>query len=407
MLLFFEKKKSINLLGTPSFYQEPVVHLLTVSRRLTMDMLSNVGLIIIFMLVLILPFRVKCIEHNLEVFLFACGVVALTLSGLIIIPGEQTGWSLAIVQEALLSPLYVTSLFGIPIGIVQIVLVFGLVIYYFYHRLQSAIVGMVDRLSLAWIVFLLIVVLGLVSSIISAILAAIILVEIVNALPVVKKAKVEIAVVSCFSIGLGAGLTPLGEPLTTIVVSKLSGAPYHAGFTFLFDRLGIFIIPIIVLLGVVGVILFSWSHTGNEKLECIVERETIKEILIRAGKVYLFIMALVFLGEGFKPLILEYVVSIPSAGLYWINIISAVLDNATLAAAEINPVLSSQQITSALMGLLIAGGMLIPGNIPNIIAAGKMGISSREWAKTGVPLGLILMAAFFCILFIPSWLGLT
>jgi predicted cation transporter len=374
---------------------------------LSMDMLANVGLVLIFILVLILPFRVKCIEHNLEVFLFSCGVVALTLSGLIALSGERTGWSQAIVQEALLSPLQVTSLFGIPIGIVQIVLVFGLVIYFFYHRLQSAIVGMVDRLSLKWIVFLLIVVLGLVSSIISAILAAIILVEIVNALPVVKKAKVEIAVVSCFSIGLGAGLTPLGEPLSTIVISKLSGAPYHAGFTFLFDRLGIFIVPAILVLGVVGVFLFTRSHKGDEKLECMVERETIQEILIRAGKVYLFIMALVFLGEGFKPLILEFVVSIPSAGLYWINIVSAVLDNATLAAAEINPVLSSQQITSALMGLLIAGGMLIPGNIPNIIAAGKMGITSKEWAKIGIPIGLVLMVAFFCILFIPTWLGIA
>jgi predicted cation transporter len=267
-------------------------------RRLEIDALANIGLLVIFALVLILPFRVKCIEHNLEIFLFACGVAALTLAGLIVIPGEQTGWSVAIVQEALLSPLHVTSLFGIPIGIVQIVLVFGLLIYFLYHRLQEAIVGLVDRLSLKWIVFLLIVVLGLVSSIISAILAAIILVEIINALPVVRKAKVEIAVVSCFSIGLGAGLTPLGEPLTTIVVSKLSGAPYHAGFTFLFDRLAIYIIPTILLLGVAGVVLFSRSHTGDQKLECIVERETIREILIRAGKVYLFIMALVFLGEG-------------------------------------------------------------------------------------------------------------
>ncbi len=125
---------------------------------------------------------------------------------------------------------------------------------------------------------------------------------------------------ACFSIGLGAGLTPLGEPLSTIVISKLSGAPYHAGFTFLFDRLGIFIIPAILVLGVVGVLLFTRSHKGDEKLECMVERETIREILIRAGKVYLFIMALVFLGEGFKPLILEFVVSIPSTGLYWINI---------------------------------------------------------------------------------------
>ncbi|MFZ1898230.1 DUF1646 family protein [Methanoregula sp.] len=372
-----------------------------------MDLLITLGLLAIFALVLVLPFGVKYIEHNLEVFLFACGVVALTLSGLITIPGEQTGWSLAIVQEALISPLHITSLFGIPIGIVQIVLVFGILISFFYRRLQSAIVGIVDRFSLKCIVFLLIVVLGLVSSIISAILAAIILIEIVNALPVVRKAKVEITVVACFSIGLGAGLTPLGEPLTTIVVSKLSGAPYYAGFTFLFDRLGIFIIPAIIVLGVVGVFLFARSHKGDEKLECSVERETIQEILIRAGKIYLFIMALVFLGEGFKPLILGVVVSIPSAGLYWINIVSAVLDNATLAAAEINPVLSSQQITSALMGLLIAGGMLIPGNIPNIIAAGKMGITSREWARLGIPLGLIIMALFFCILFIPPCLGLA
>jgi predicted cation transporter len=273
--------------------------------------------------------------------------------------------------------------------------------------MQEAIVGMVDRFSLRLIVFMLIVILGLVSSIISAILAAIILVEIINALPVVRKAKVEITVVSCFSIGLGAGLTPLGEPLSTIVVSKLSGAPYDAGFTFLFDRLAIYIIPTIFVLGIVGVILFSRNHSGDQKLECIVERETLREIFVRAGKVYLFIMALVFLGEGFKPLILEYIIMIPSAGLYWINIVSAVLDNATLAAAEISPALSSQQITSALMGLLIAGGMLIPGNIPNIIAACKLNISSSEWAKAGIPLGMALMLVFFVILFVPGWLGLA
>jgi len=370
-----------------------------------MDVLANIGLLVIFVLVLVLPFKVRRIEENLEVFLFACGVTALTFAGLIVIPGEETGWSVAIVQEALLSPLQVTSLYGIPIGIVQIVLVFGLLIYIFHHRMQEAIVAMIDRLSLKWIVFLLIVVLGLVSSIISAILAAIILVEIVNALPVVQKAKIDVTVVSCFSIGLGAGLTPLGEPLTTIVVSKLSGAPYYAGFTFLFDRLAIYIIPTVIALGILGVILFSRSHTGDQKLECIVERETIQEILIRAGKVYLFIMALVFLGEGFKPLILEYIIAIPSAGLYWINIVSAVLDNATLAAAEINPALSSQQITSALMGLLIAGGMLIPGNIPNIIAACKLGIGSSEWARVGLPIGVALMGVFFAILFVPTFLG--
>jgi predicted cation transporter len=222
---------------------------------------------------------------------------------------------------------------------------------------------------------------------------------------VIKKVKVETTVVACFSIGLGAGLTPLGEPLTTIVIAKLAGAPYNAGFTFLFDNLAVYIIPAVIVLGFVGVFLFSRSHTGDTTLECIIGREPPREIVIRAGKVYLFIMALIFLGEGFKPLILEYIIQIPSAGLFWVNIVSAVLDNATLAAAEISPVLSLQQITSALMGLLIAGGMLIPGNIPNIIAAGKLEITSREWAETGVPLGLILMAVIFVILFVPGWLG--
>ena len=361
----------------------------------------------IFVLVLILPFRVKVVEHNLDVFLFICGIAALTLAGFMKIPGETTGWSTAIINEALLSPLKITTVFGIPVGIVQIVLLVGLLIYFFYHRLQSAILGMVDRFPLSWIVFLLIVILGLISSIISAILAAIILVEIVNALPMVKKVKVEIVVVSCFSIGLGAGLTPLGEPLTTIVISKLAGAPYFAGFLFLFDKLALYIIPCVIALGVVGVFLFRRSHTGDKTLECIVERESLRDIVIRAGKVYLFIMALIFLGEGFKPLILEYVIAIPSAGLFWVNIVSAVLDNATLAAAEISPALSLQQITSALMGLLIAGGMLIPGNIPNIIAAGKLEITSREWAEVGVPLGLVLMGVFFIFLFVPGWLGLV
>ncbi len=371
-----------------------------------MDLLVNGGLFGIFLCVLILPFRVRQVEHNLEIFLFVCGVIALTFAGFMTIPGETTGWSLAIIEEAVLAPLQITTVFGIPVGIVQIVLIVGILIYWFHHALAAAIIRLVDRFPLQAIVFSLIVFLGLIASIISAILAAIILVEIVNALPLVKKAKVTIAVVACFSIGLGAGLTPLGEPLSTIVISKLSGAPYNAGFLFLFDHLAVYIIPAVLALGFVGVFLFKRYQTGDSKLECIIERESLSEIIIRAGKVFLFIMALIFLGEGFKPLILEYIIRIPSAGLYWVNIVSAVLDNATLAAAEISPALSLQQIVSALMGLLIAGGMLIPGNIPNIIAACKLGITSREWAEVGLPLGLVLMAVFFVILFVPGWLGL-
>jgi predicted cation transporter len=369
-------------------------------------MIVNILLVCIFIAVLLLPFKVKKVEENLEVFLFVCGIAALSVASFAILHGETFGWTYAIVVEALSAPVMITTVAGIPVGIVQIVLVMGLIIYFAHTQIQMAIQTMVNRVPLSVIVFFLICGLGVVSSIISAILAAIILVEIVCALPLGRQEKIGVTVISCFSIGLGAALTPLGEPLSTIAISKLSGDPYHAGFTFLFDLLGIYVIPGILALGILGVVYLQRQGTSTEGLECKIIRESIRDVVIRAGKVYLFIMALVFLGEGFKPLILEYIIQIPSEGLFWVNIVSAVLDNATLAAAEIGPQLSMIQIKSALMGLLIAGGMLIPGNIPNIIAAGRMEITSKEWARYGLPLGFVLMLIYFAILFLPAYLGI-
>ncbi|MCX6696288.1 MAG: DUF1646 family protein [Methanoregula sp.] len=368
-------------------------------------MIVNILLFCIFIIVLVLPFKVKKIEENLEAFLFLCGIAALSVASFATLHGETFGWTNAIVIEALTAPVMITTVASIPVGIVQIVLIMGLILYYAHTQIKGAIQTMVNRIPLSVIVFCLICCLGIISSVISAILAAIILVEIVCTLPLGRQEKIGVTVISCFSIGLGAALTPLGEPLSTIAISKLSGDPYHAGFTFLFDLLGIYIIPGIVALGILGVIFLQRKGTGNEGQEYGLVRESIRDVVIRAGKVYLFIMALVFLGEGFKPLILEYIIRIPSEGLFWVNIVSAVLDNATLAAAEIGPQLSLIQIKSTLMGLLIAGGMLIPGNIPNIIAAGKMGITSKEWARYGVPLGFALMLIFFAILFVPVYLG--
>jgi len=367
-----------------------------------MNLLPMAGLVGIFVIVLAGPFLARRIELNLEVFLFACGIAALTVSGFATIPGVPTGWTSEVVREALTAPVSVTEVSGIPVGIVQIVLLVGLLIYLGYALLERAIQGMVDRIPLKALAFLLVVVLGLASSVISAIIASIILIEILCALPLPREEKAGLAVVSCFSIGLGAALTPLGEPLSTIGVSKLSGPPYYAGFGFLFQMLGIYILPGILAFGILS--LF-WIRTGSgegEPMFCRVERGTLRDVVVRAAKVYLFVMALVLLGEGFKPLILEFVVGIPADGLYWVNMVSAALDNATLAAAEIGPYLSEMQIRAALMGLLIAGGMLIPGNIPNIIAAEKLGVTSREWGRIGVPIGFAAMAVYFVVLFLPA-----
>ncbi|OPY37392.1 MAG: hypothetical protein A4E35_01308 [Methanoregula sp. PtaU1.Bin051] len=365
----------------------------------------NIGLFIIFCLVLTLPFKVRKVEENLEVFLFTCGILALTVAGFAEIEGETFGWTVAIIEEALRAPLMITTLFGIPVGIVQIVLLVGLVIHFWHRPIQQGIQWLVSRFSLTALVFAIIVVPGLVSSIISAILAAIILVELVCALPINRGGKVTVTVISCFSIGLGAALTPLGEPLSTIAVAKLAGPPYYAGFGYLAGLLGLYVVPGIIALGIVGVVLFRRSGLPQTSLACHLQADSLREVVIRAAKVYLFIMALVFLGEGFKPLIVQYIIRIPSEGLYWVNMVSAVLDNATLAAAEIGPLLTEQQIKSALMGLLIAGGMLIPGNIPNIISAGKIGITSREWARIGVPIGAAMLLVYFILLFVPAYIG--
>ena len=124
------------------------------------------------------------------------------------------------------------------------------------------------------------------------------------------------------------------------------------------------------------------------------------EVFVRAGKVYAFVAALFLLGAGMEVVILKYFSHIRAEVLFWVNMVSAVLDNATLTAAEISPHLKQSQIDGALYGLLISGGMLIPGNIPNIISAGKLGIKSSEWAKLGVVLGLALNVIYFLIVFV-------
>jgi len=364
------------------------------------DVLVTAGLFAILAIVLAGPFLSRRVEENLEAFLFACGVGALSVAGFASVEGVATGWSWGIVEEALTAPVFIGQILGIPVGIVQIVLVVGFLIFLGHRFLERAIQRMVDAIPMAALAFLLVVGLGLLSSVISAILAAILLIEILCALPLPKEPKVRLAVAACFAIGLGAALTPLGEPLSTIAVAKLSGPPYHAGFGFLAGLLGIYLLPGILAFGVYAAYTVSEVDHGGEHLLCRVERDTARGILLRAARVYLFIMALVFLGEGFRPLILEFVAGIPAHGLFWMNMGSAVLDNATLTAAEIGPYLSPLQIRAALVGLLVSGGMLIPGNIPNIIAAGKLGITSREWARVGIPIGLISLGVFFVAIFL-------
>jgi predicted cation transporter len=364
--------------------------------------LIDIGLFAIVLVVLLGPFMVRKIEHNLEAFLFVMGVTAVTLSSfethenLTNLYGEHIphiGWNMPLVMEAIEEPIFK--------GIVPAVLVAGLLFYYGRDHVQSAIDSLLKKVPLKILVFVMIVILGLSASIITAIIAALLLVELIKVMPMDRKTQVNVAIIACFSIGLGAVLTPVGEPLSTIAVTKLQGEPYNAGFFFLFNILAIYVVPACVAMGILGMVFTGKAAAIKEKAVSA-SQETLKDVVVRAGKVYLFVMALLLLGSGMKIIIDKYILSIPPQIIYWVNMISAVLDNATLTAAEVSPLMGMEQLQAVLMGLLISGGMLIPGNIPNIIAAQKLSITSKEWAKLGIPLGLVLMAVYFVwVFYIP------
>jgi predicted cation transporter len=93
-----------------------------------------------------------------------------------------------------------------------------------------------------------------------------------------------------------------------------------------------------------------------------------------------------------------------SAALFWANTISAVLDNATLVALEIRAV-PVGRTRDVILALLISGGMLIPGNIPNVIAAGTLKIKSGTWARIAIPIGLMLLGIYFAVLQVSIFTG--
>ena len=171
-------------------------------------------------------------------------------------------------------------------------------------------------------------------------------------------------------------------------------AGQSADFWYLARLVGPFVVPGIVL--VAAVTLFLSPHDGVA--HPIKERESWMLVLTRAGKVYIFIAGLIALSHGLRPVVDVILPRIPEALLFWLNTLSALVDNATLAAIEIGPRLSAGQQRSALLSLLISGGMLIPGNVPNIVAASRLRITSREWARIGLPIGLALLVLCFAVL---------
>jgi predicted cation transporter len=337
------------------------------------------SLALIMALVLLLPFSVKRVEEELEIFLLIMGCAAMTVSG---------AWNLHIVKESLVE----------PVKIAAAVLLAG----FMFRAGRSRIEGMIERLErligLKHSLFALIVLLGFLSSLLTAIIAALILCEIIYHLRLDRPTRIRAAVYACYAIGLGAALTPLGEPLSTIVTAKLQGPPHNAVFFWLAGLLFLWVTPAIIA---VAALAAYWRPLGRENVigtSADITPDSNKVMFVRGVKVYFFVVALVYLGEGLSPIADKLIPALKGWQLYWLGITSAALDNATLAAAGIVPSMGREQIRSFTLSLLVSGGILIPGNIPNIISAAKLGIKSREWAKAAMPAGVALLIIYFLAL---------
>ncbi|HUY17735.1 MAG TPA: DUF1646 family protein [Candidatus Binataceae bacterium] len=329
------------------------------------------GLGLILLAVLLGPVLIKPVEENIEIFFLVAGALASAVAG---------QWSIQLLHTAATEP--------IPLTIA--VLGFGVIARMLRPTLDRGVKRLVKLIAPRWIYFSLIIVLGLLSSVITAVIAALILVEAVALLKLDRHSEIAAVVLACFAIGMGAALTPVGEPLGTIATAAL-----NVDFWYLMRLLGPLVAVGIVIVGAIS--LFLPAKYGHS-LKADAHTDSWYEVFSRAGKVYLFVVGLVGLSWGLRPLVDEYISRVPGWALFWLNSISAIVDNATLTAAEIGPSLTHTQQRGILMGLLISGGMLIPGNIPNIVAAGRLGISSREWARVGLVAGLPLMAVCFAAL---------
>src|SRR5271157_4266141 len=102
---------------------------------------------------LIIPFMVKWCEHNLELFFLIMGILSVSLSAAF---GHNL-WNGELIVEALKAPVMIGSL---PIGIFQVVLIFGLLIHFFNKPFYRGVNSTVKKLSIRFSIFALIVMLG-------------------------------------------------------------------------------------------------------------------------------------------------------------------------------------------------------------------------------------------------------
>ncbi|MGH7863933.1 MAG: DUF1646 family protein [Candidatus Binataceae bacterium] len=334
--------------------------------------MDGITAIIILALLSFGPLAVHRIEQNIEIYFLTLGLIATTLGG---------GWSIELVEDAVREPF--------PISIA--VLVSGILFSYTREPLDRGFSRLRVRTPRPVLAAAAIFLLGVVSSVITAIVAAVVLVEVIGLLRLSERARVGVAVAGCYGIGLGASLTPLGEPLSTLAASALK-----LPFLGLFELLATFVVP-----GVAASALLAGFFARGEygpPPDGPHVRESPLTALSQSARVFVFVAGLVMISHALGPLTVHYVNLLTDHQLFWANTVSAALDNATLVALEVHD-MSLVRARGAILSLLVSGGMLIPGNIPNIVSAGALRIGSAAWARVAVPIGIAMLGIYFAVLY--------
>lgn len=339
---------------------------------------TNILLGLVALHLLVLPLTSRWVESHLELFLVAVGAVAVTVSG---------GWSGELVHKTLSAPVYVSFI------VVVVSVIFNNYSRYIFRVLFAFFRALEPRYSFALLVFLL----GMVSSLVSVTVAALVLAEVLQVVNLEHDTTIKITVFACYAIGLGAVLTPLAEPMGLVINSALAGPPHYADFFFLLRHFFGWIAPAILALAVAAG--YCARHAGTTmQMHIREDKENYTSILRRTLHIYMFVAALTLISAGLRPLAQSTITHLGGKVLFLANAVSVIIDNATLAAIEIVPTISNTDLIYMVIGLAAFGSMLVQGNLPNIVAAEKLGIKSREWAAVAVPTGLALMVGYFICL---------
>ncbi len=343
-------------------------------------MLAKILLGLVVLNLLVWPLKSKWVENHLEIFLLMVGAAAVTISGM---------WSKEFIYDALNS----------PVNVAFIVLVVS-IIFNYYSRYIFRVLFVLFRFfepkySFAILVFLL----GITSSVFSVTVAALVLAEVLQVVNLEREQTVKVTVYACYAIGLGAVLLPLAEPLGLVIYKELAAGPHQADFFFVLKHFFWWIMPAISLMALAA---GYTVRNANAQVELHIreDKEDTRSMLRRTWHIYLFVAALTLISTGLRPFADATIARLSGKILFWANSVSVIIDNATLAAIEITPDVTIPNLMYMVIGLAAFGSMLIQGNLPNIVAAEKLGIKSREWARVAVPTGLVLMSGYFVALWI-------